>query len=124
MFQLFYEGGVLFMSILTLLFLVLLVLSFYFGTLVFKSEPENPALLRHRLTYIKSIGHLSLVLGIFGQLLGMFEGFSKIQEVGKISQALLAAGIRISMITTLYGLSIFILSYLIWLGLDYKLKNS
>jgi len=125
MFNLFYEGGVLFMSILTLLLVVLLSISVYYGTLIIKSEsgPELRNLYRHRITYIKSVGLLSLVVGIFGQLIGMYQGFSLIQSSGAISQSLLLAGIRISMITTLYGMVIFIISYLIWLGLDSKFNK-
>ncbi len=111
------------MSILTLCLLVMLSLSVYYGTKVFKTAPAPDSLLRHRLLYIKSVGLLSLVLGILGQLTGMFTGFEKIQEVGRISPALLAGGIRISMITTMYGMLIFILSYLIWLVLDGRLKE-
>ena len=123
MFQLFYEGGVLFMSILTLCLLVVLILSVYYGSKVFKADTATVPLLSHRLTYIKSIGLLSLVLGILGQLIGMFTGFGKIQEAGRISQALLAAGLKISLITTMYGILIFILSYVIWLFLDSRLKG-
>lgn len=111
------------MSILTLLLLAILSISIYYGFLIFRSEPEQRNLYRHRIVYIKSIGLLSLVVGVFGQLLGMYGGFSKIQLAGTISQSLLIAGIRISMITTLYGLAIFIISYLIWLGLDAKLNK-
>ena len=123
MLHLFYEGGILFMSILTLLLLAALSVSVYYGTLIFKPEPVQLALLRHRITYIKTIGLLSLVVGILGQLIGMYVGFSKIQMVGRISQALLFAGIKISLITTIYGLVIFIISYLIWLGLDSRLNK-
>ncbi len=123
MFDLFYEGGILFMSILTLLFVVMLSLSVYYGTSIFKSGPENAELYRQGISYIKSMGILSLVVGVLGQLIGMYQGFSKIQLAGAISQPLLIAGIRISMITTLYGLVIFIISYLIWLGLDSKLNK-
>jgi len=111
------------MSILTLLLLAALSVSVYYGTLIFKPEPVQLALLRHRITYIKTIGLLSLVVGILGQLIGMYVGFSKIQMVGRISQALLFAGIKISLITTIYGLVIFIISYLIWLGLDSRLNK-
>jgi biopolymer transport protein ExbB/TolQ len=123
MFNLFYEGGILFMSILTLLLLVVLSLAVYYGTQILKSDPEKKELYRQGTTYIKSLGLLSLVVGVFGQLLGMYQGFSQIQLAGAISQPLLIAGIRISMITTLYGLVIFIISYLLWLGLDSKLNK-
>jgi len=61
MFQLFYEGGVLFMSIISLCFLVMLILSVYYGTKVFKTDTAMEPLLRCRLTYIKSTGLLALV---------------------------------------------------------------
>lgn len=123
MLQLFSEGGILFMSILTLCLLVVLVLSVYYGIKVFKTDTTSVSLLRHRLSYIKSAGLLSLVLGILGQLIGLYTAFGVIQKAGQVSQALLAGGLRISMITLLYGMMIFILSYLIWLFLDSKLKD-
>ncbi|MCD6201328.1 MAG: MotA/TolQ/ExbB proton channel family protein [Bacteroidales bacterium] len=119
---LFYEGGILFMSILSLCLLIMLVLSVYYGVLVFRSESSSREMLRHRLTYIKSAGLLSLVIGILGQLIGLYSAFCKIQAVGSVSQSVLASGIKVSMITTLYGMIIFILSYLIWLILDSKVK--
>ncbi len=123
MLQLFSEGGILFMSILTLCLLLMLVLSVYYGIKVFKADATSDSLIRHRLYYVKSIGLLSLVLGILGQLIGLYTAFGVIQKAGQISQALLAGGLKISMITTLYGMLIFILSYLIWLVLDSKLKE-
>ncbi len=123
MFQLFYEGGILFMSILTLCLLVMLILSVYYGTKVLKEDAADRTLLRHRLTYIKSVGLLSLVLGVLGQLIGLFSGFSEIQRAGGVSQAVLAGGLKVSLITTLYGILIFMLSYVIWLFLDSRLKE-
>ncbi len=111
------------MSILTLLLLSALFISVYYGISIFKSEPVQTDLLRHRITYIKTIGLLSLVVGILGQLIGMYSGFAQIQKAGEISQALLVGGLKVSMITTLYGLVIFIASYLIWLCLDSRLNK-
>ncbi len=119
---LFYEGGILFMSILSLCLLIMLVISVYYGVLVFQTPSSSRETLRHRLTYIKSVGLLSLVIGILGQLIGLYSAFRRIQEVGSVSQSILAGGIKVSMITTLYGVIIFILSYLIWLVLDSRMK--
>ncbi len=111
------------MSILTLCLLVILVLAVYFGTRIFKADASSDPLLRHRLSYIKSFGLLSLVLGFLGQMIGLYTAFGVIQKAGRVSQALLAAGLKISLITPLYGILIFILSLLIWLFLDGMMKE-
>jgi len=62
------------------------------------------------------------VVGILGQLLGLYQAFSVIEAAGAISSAILAGGLKVSMIPTLYGIVIFLLSYVIWLGLDYRIN--
>jgi biopolymer transport protein ExbB/TolQ len=123
MFQLFYEGGILFMSILTLCLLVMLVLSVSYALKITKSDAATAPVLRHRLTYIKSTGLLALVLGILGQLIGLFSGFGQIQQAGGVSQTILVAGLKVSLITTIYGIFVFIISYVIWLFLDRRLEE-
>ncbi len=123
MLQLFSQGGILFMSILTLCLLVVLVLTVYYGTMVFKPDTVSASLLRHRLKYIRSVGILSLVIGILGQLIGLYSAFVAIQKAGHVSLEVMAGGLKISMITPLYGILIFIFSYVIWLFLDGMLKE-
>jgi flagellar motor component MotA len=60
--------------------------------------------------YVREAGLLALALGILGQLIGLFEAFKAIEAMGDISTALLVGGLKISMITTLYGLIGFIIS--------------
>lgn len=66
---------------------------------------------------IKEIGIFGLVIGIFAQLLGLYEAFSAIEQIGSVSPALLIGGFKISSITTLYGLIIFLLAGLLYFGL-------
>ena len=117
---LFYEGGLLFMSLLSICLLSVIILTLWYGRQVLKKEITGD--LRHRLTYIRSAGLLALVLGILGQLIGLYEAFSQIQKVGGVSQEMLAGGLRVSMITTLYGMIIFVISYLIWWVLDARFR--
>lgn len=122
MLQLFSEGGMLFMGILTLSLLAVISLA-VINALKIKSDGiQDVQAMQHRLTYIKSVGLFSLVFGILGQLLGLFTAFGSISQIGSVSPDILMTGIRVSMITTIYGVIIFLISYLIWFGLDYKLS--
>lgn len=121
--NLFYMGGTLFMSILTLEFLIALVIAVIFGKLVFKENKESAGIIRHKLTYIKSMGLLALVTGILGQIIGLFSAFGHIEKVGSVSPGVLMAGLKVSMVTTLYGLVIWIITFLIWFVLDARLDK-
>lgn len=121
--DLFYMGGPLFMGILSLLLLVIFSMTIFRAIQILQNDIAHETTFLHRLTYIKSAGLFTLVFGIFGQLMGLYQAFSAIEQAGDISPALLAGGLKVSMITTLYGVSIFLLSYLIWLGLDYMVQN-
>ena len=107
MIHLFNQGGPLFMGILTV---ILAILLFVFIKSLFKELEVNE--LHQSIKWLKSIGTLGLVVGILGQLIGLFEAFSAIAVSNKISLNIVAAGLKISMITTLYGMMIYIL-YLI-----------
>jgi len=104
MIDLFYEGGTLFMSILTILLIALLVSFWKF--------PE----------WIKEIGLLALSFGILGQIIGLYGAFKGIEQMGQVSQEMMAGGLKVSSITTIYGLMIYILSILLRLINKPKLK--
>lgn len=110
------------MGILTLLFLGILAITTFKASQILRKDIAYETTFRHQLTYIKSIGLFTLVFGIFSQLLGLYQAFSVIEQVGNISPAILAGGLKVSMITTLYGVSIFLISYLMWFGLDYMVQ--
>lgn len=123
MIDLFYMGGPLFMGILTLLLLVVLAISVYETIQIAGNKIEHATTFRYSLTRIKSAGLFALVFGLFSQLIGLYQGFSAIERAGDVSPALLMGGLKVSMIATLYGMGIFLLSYLIWLGLDYLAQS-
>lgn len=112
------------MGILTLLFLVVLAIAVYRGTQILKKEVTYETTFRYQLRPIKSWGLFALVFGILGQLIGLYQAFIAIEQAGAISPALLAGGLKVSMITTLYGILIFLVSYLIWMTLDYMVTKS
>lgn len=92
MIDLFYQGGPLFMSILTLILLAVLVSFWKF--------PK----------WTKDLGILALAFGIMGQIIGLYSAFKGIEQMGGVSQEMMAGGLKVSSITTMYGLLIFIIS--------------
>lgn len=95
------------MGILTLLFIGVVFASFKYATSDEKKETDRDL--------IKSIGLLAMITGIFGQLIGLFDAFKIIEQMGTVAPSMLMGGLKVSMITTLYGVFIYIISYLIWI---------
>lgn len=106
MIELFQMGGILFMSILTLQLTGVLSMS---GRYLMKSGKTQ-----HDLDLIKSLGLLAAITGVFGQLIGLFTAFQTIQQMGSVSPAVLAGGLKVSSITTLYGLLIYLIALSLW----------
>ena len=103
MIDLFLEGGLLFMSLLTLLLA---------GVIYTAVKGEKS---------LKIFGLLALTTGILGQLIGIFQMYEGIVSMGgEISQAMLAGGLRVSSITTIYGLLIYSISLIIRLFLSFR----
>ena len=90
----FMMGGPLFMGILTLIFLLMIYAAV-------------------RKSGVKELGLLALAVGFLGQLIGLFGAFEGIEQMGGVSQAMLAGGLKVSSITSIYGLLIYTVSLLI-----------
>ena len=97
MITLFLEGGLLFMSIISI-FLVMTVVSFYLHG-----------------DKLKIYGNLALSTGILGSFIGLYSAFITIQEVGNTSPSILAGGLRVALICTMYGLLVYIISRILYL---------
>ena len=121
MFELFIEGGWMFMLLITLLGLCMLFFAIKAAMAIYGNKVAYPTT---RLYYVRFFGMLALVTGVLGQLIGLYEGMKMLSQMGEISQAMLAGGLRVSSITTLYGFIIFLLAHLFWFLLDIKLKRT
>lgn len=62
--------------------------------------------------FVREGGLLALALGVLGQLIGLFEAFKAIEAMGGVSAAMLAGGLKVSSVTTIYGLIGFVISRL------------
>ena len=67
---------------------------------------------------LKSIGLFGMITGILGQMVGLFSAFSAVEQAIDISPAIMAGGLKVSMITPIYGVLIFLISYLLWFLVD------
>jgi len=117
MFNYLIEGGMLFMGMLSIVFLTVLVLTVVIGGAIFTNKVIDDKQINVQLGYIKSLGLFGLILGMLGQFIGLFEAFRIIETGMEISPAFLAGGVRVSSITTIYGMIIFLVAYLLWFSL-------
>ena len=120
--DLFYQGGPLFMGMLTLFLLGLSVWMIYHLLVFIKSSEVNAKQALRNMSYGRSIGLLSLITGILGQLIGFYDAFSYL-ETTPVSSQILSAGIKVSMIPTMYGMIIYIYSLLLWFGFSHIIER-
>lgn len=117
--NLFYMGGPLFMGTLTVILILMVAWAIYHFLPVLLKKEINVTKTRSKLKHIKTIGTFALVTGILGQLIGLYQAFDVIEKMGNVSQSLVAGGLKVSMITSLYGIVIFLLSLLLWFVFDF-----
>jgi len=112
--ELFYQGGPGFMGLLTVLLIIMVAWMIYTVVRFYSGQNADPKHTLRQLFYSRSVGLFALVTGIFGQMIGLFMAFSDIEKAGDISAAVIFSGLKVSMITPLYGTFIFLLSLLMW----------
>ena len=102
------------MGMLSIVFLVLLVIAVLAWKSTYNNKSDEEESLNTKLGYIKSLGLFAFVLGMLGQFLGLFQSFRIIGSGMEISPAIMAKGVKVSMVTSIYGMIIFLIAYLLW----------
>jgi biopolymer transport protein ExbB/TolQ len=120
MIRLFLEGGP-YMTLLALLAGIVLVLSAKKAIDLFVRSDRKPEVLARGLDAILFWGCVSAVIGFLGQFTGGYLSLMAIRRAGLVNPALLAQGIALSLLTTLFGLAILIFAALVWFGLRCRL---
>jgi len=96
------EGGPIFMyTILILLIIVIVLLIKAFTT---KENSEKTIRL------VSSISLFALVWGFLGQIIGLIGAFDTIQSYGNVSPEVLAAGIKVGLLSPLFGMVVFLIA--------------
>ena len=93
--QLFVEGGLGHMIIISLFLIALLIAAW--------KAPR----------WVKEIGIGALVFSVFATLRGLSQIFDLVQTFGEVSFPVLAGGLKVTLITTFYGLIVYFLSLVI-----------
>ncbi|SFS58965.1 MotA/TolQ/ExbB proton channel family protein [Lutibacter maritimus] len=96
------EGGPLFMY--TTLFLLIVILALLITGFV------KPTTREKIITLVSSISLFALVWGFLGQMIGLIEAFDAIQAMGDISPALLAGGLKVAILSPLFGMFVFLIA--------------
>ena len=93
--EMFFEGNMIFMSILTL-----------FLALLFLAAWKAPA-------WVRSIGGIALAAGVLFSILGINQIFGYMQQAGSVAQSVLYGGYKATLLPVCYGLGIYIVAHII-----------
>lgn len=96
------EGGPLFMY--TTLFILIVIIALLIRGFV------KPTTRNKTVTLVSSLSLFALVWGFLGQMIGLITAFDTIEAVGDISPAVLAGGLKIAILSPLFGMVVFLIA--------------
>lgn len=99
------EGGPLFMYTILIVLIVILVLTIK-GILNRKGDNSKT------ISLIASLGLFTVAWGFMGQIIGLISAFDAIELARDISPSVMAGGLKISLLSPLFGLVTFIFARL------------
>ncbi len=116
--ELFYLGGIEFMVMLTIFFIMIITWLAYHFVLAHYSKKVTIEKVLRRLGYGKMMGLFTLVFGICGSMLGLYSMFLESEYIAENGRELMPemvlGAIRVTMIVTIYGLLIYLFSALFY----------
>jgi biopolymer transport protein ExbB/TolQ len=108
-----FVGGISFMLPIYLMWIAVIILSIKFLINYFSKNKDLQKLGKQN-SLIIFIGSFAFLFGLLGQILGLYGALQAIQSAGDISPALMAGGLKVSLIAPLYGLILLVISSVIW----------
>jgi hypothetical protein len=119
--ELYDWGGPIWMHPITLCLIVIVCLVVYVFVLLAQKKRISLTLIEA----IKQIGVLALAWGIFSTIAGLFQAFDALEAIKEMLPfQVIMGGMKVALITALYGLIVFILSMLAYVILKLSVKNS
>ncbi|MEH6658376.1 MotA/TolQ/ExbB proton channel family protein [Leeuwenhoekiella marinoflava] len=106
------EGGPFFMWPIVIVFIILVAL--FVRQLVTKADKA------HTIILLSNISLFILSWGLLGSVIGLIEAFDAVERLGDVSQGMMAGGLKIAFLTTVFGLVTFIAGRLFILILTIK----
>ncbi len=108
LFNRFLEGGALFMS----LILICLLTSIFFTVKSLMNLKKNVEISKKMIKHINDSGSLGLGLGVMGSFIGLITAFDAIEATGGAEPSILAGGLKVALLSTLFGLFTYSISKL------------
>ena len=108
LFNRFLEGGALFMS----LILICLLTSIFFTIKSLLNLKKNVEISKKMIKHIDDSGSLGLGLGVMGSFIGLITAFDAIEATGGAEPSILAGGLKVALLSTLFGLFTYSISKL------------
>jgi len=105
-FQRLQEGGMFFMLP---IFIMLLLIFFLIVKSVLAIRNDHAGLGK-KIQLLNSIGLLTLVWGMLGQLIAIIGMFDEVERIGEISTHIFASGLKVSALPPVFGFSVFIIA--------------
>ncbi len=105
-------GGILFMSVLSISLTLILAIAIV-NILRLSRCNYHPTKQILTIGDIKSVSVFAVMWGILGQSIGLFSALQAMEAAGDVPPAMIYGGLKVSFLTTLYGMFIFLLGWLI-----------
>lgn len=103
-FSLIVDGGIFFMLPIVLLLILIIIL--IVRELIAKSNYKKT------ISLVASLSLFTLAWGFLGQTIGLIAGFDAIEQIDNISASILAGGLKISFLPSVFGLVSFLIGRL------------
>lgn len=104
------EGGPFFMWPIVIVFIIIVAL--FVRQMITKADKA------HTITLLSNISLFILSWGLLGSVIGLIQAFDAIEGLGEVSQGMMAGGLKIAFLTTVFGLVTFIFGRLFILILN------
>ncbi|NOQ26665.1 MAG: hypothetical protein GQ564_15000 [Bacteroidales bacterium] len=108
-----FEGGPAFMSVIYAMWIVVIFIVIRFLINYFSDKKDLQKLTKQN-SIILFVGSFTFLLGLTGQMIGMYHALDSVQKAGDIQLSLIAGGIRVTLIAPLYGFGLLLISSIIW----------
>ena len=121
MYEIHVEGGMPFMAPLSFIFLIIIGLIAFAVLSAIQKKRINEMILE----FIRQLGGLALAFGTFGTIVGLYFAFKSLSEMEEtLPLNVIMGGLKVGLITVIYGLIIFLISLVASIGLQALNKNS
>lgn len=108
-----FEGGISFMSIIYAMWIIVIFFIIKFLINYFSDKKDLHKLTKQN-SIILFVGSFAFLIGLFAQMIGVYNALASVYEAGDISPALIAGGLKVTLIAPMYGLVLFLISIILW----------